>query len=171
MRTDEGIDTGDIIASKSLDILPNETCGELFDRLSKLGADLIVESIPNIVSGKVKFIKQNDSEASYSKIIKKQDSLISWEESAINIFNKIRAFNPAPIAYCTLNGEPFKIYKAKTCEMQGKSGEILKSDTELIVACGQGALSLLSVQKAGGKVMDIGSFLRGNKLTKGEILK
>ena len=171
MRTDEGIDTGDIIVKSKLEIFPNETCGELFDRLSILGADLIVETLPKIFSGQAKFIKQNNNEASYTKIIRKQDSLIIWEDSAENIFNKIRAFNPSPIAYCMLNGEPFKIFNAKTCDIQGKCGEILKADNELIIGCGHGALSLLTVQKAGGKVMDIGSFLRGNKLTKGEILK
>lgn len=170
MKTDVGIDTGDIIMQKPLEIGDNETCGELFDRLSLLGAECIIEALPLIENNKANFIKQNDDEASFSKIIKKDMAQINWTSSAKDIFNQIRAFNPAPIAFTLINGEPFKIYRATVVDGKGKPGEILESQNRLIVACGEGALALEVVQKAGGSSMPIKDFLRGNKFTVGDLL-
>ena len=168
MKTDVGIDTGDIILQKSLEINPNETCGELFERLSNLGADCIVDALELIESGKAQFTKQNEVLATHTKIIKKEMAKIDWSDSAINVYNKIRAFNPAPVAYCTYQGLPFKIYKASVVEGCGEAGKILNATNTLVIACKSGALSLEMVQKAGGKAMPITDFLRGNKLLVGE---
>ena len=168
MKTDIGVDTGDIISQKPIDILENETCGELFERLSVLGADLIVETLPLIESGKAVLVKQDDNKATHTKIIKREKALIDWSDSAVNIFNKIRAFNPAPIAFCCYEGNPFKIYSANVVDLSGEAGVILKADKELIIGCGEKALSLLTVQKAGGKPMGIQDFLRGSKLSVGD---
>ncbi len=170
MKTDVGIDTGDMIISKKLSIGNEETCGELFDRLSILGSELILEVLDKIENGTAVFTAQDNKLATYTKIFSKKDAQIDWNESAVNIYNKIRAFNPAPTAYCNLNGEPFKIYSAKITKLQGKAGEILCAKDELIVACGNDALSLLVVQKAGSKAMNVKDFLRGNKLSEGEKL-
>lgn len=163
MKTDIGVDTGDIIYQKSVDISDNETCGELFDKLSSLGAECILEVLKRIDSADISFIKQDDSKATYSKIIKKQDALINWEDGAVVNYNKIRAFNPAPVAYCMLEGLPFKIYDAKIINEDFYAGKILQSKENLIIGCKNGSLSLLKVQKAGGKPMEIKEFLRGNK--------
>ena len=168
MKTDIGIDTGDMIMQKSLEILPDETCGELFYRLSNLGAELLMEALPSIENGTARFIKQDENEATFTKIIRKEMAKIDWSESAEDICNKIRAFNPAPIAYCDFEGNPFKIYSAKVVDMTGNSGKILSADNGLVIACGRKALSLLKVQKAGGKPMDIKDFMRGAKLTVNE---
>ena len=85
-----------------------------------------------------------------------------------NVYNKIRAFIPAPIAYCLLRNEPFKIYNAEIVEQNDEPGKIISADNELVIACGHGALALKTVQKAGGKAMGIKDFLRGNKFTKGD---
>jgi methionyl-tRNA formyltransferase len=170
MKTDIGIDTGDMIAQREISIGENETCGELFDRLSLLGAELIVETLPSIIEGSARYIKQDDDLATLTKIIKKEMALIDWADSANAIYNKIRAFNPAPVAFCYLNGEPFKIYSAKVVKGDGEPSEILQADNEFIIACGEGALSLKKVQKAGGSAMDVSDFLRGNKFTVGEKL-
>ena len=167
MKTDIGIDTGDMLLQKEIDILPNETCGELFERLSLLGADAIIEALPLIESGSANFVKQDDAKASHSKIIRKEHALIDWKDSAKKICNKIRAYNPAPVAYCYLNGNPFKIYSARISEIVGQAGKVLKADNELVIGCGDGAVSLLNVQKAGGKPMNIVDFLRGNKFEVG----
>ncbi|MBQ7236432.1 MAG: methionyl-tRNA formyltransferase, partial [Clostridia bacterium] len=167
MKTDIGIDTGDMILQREINISDAETCGELFERLSVLGANCILEALPLIENEKAVYIKQDESKATYTKIIKKEAALIDWNDTAENIYNKIRAFNPAPVAYCFYEGNPFKIYSAKISTLNGKAGQILKTDKELIIGCGQGALSLLTVQKAGGKPMNIQDFLRGNKLTVG----
>ncbi len=168
MKTDIGIDTGDIILQKSIDINDNETCGELFERLSVLGADSLIEALPEIISGNAKFIKQDDNLATHTKIIKKENALIDWSDSAENIYNKIRAFNPSPVAFCYLQGNPFKIYCAEVVDMKGKCGQIIKADNELVIACSKGALSLKTVQKAGSKPMNIQDFLRGNKFSVGK---
>ncbi len=168
MKTDIGIDTGDIIMQKSLDVKENETCGELFERLSELGAECILETMPSVVDGSALYIKQNDSLATYSKIIKKQDALISWEDTAENIKNKIRAYNPAPVAYCLIDGLPFKIYSACVIEKRARAGKIVDASDRLVVGCKENCLSLLKVQKAGGKPMEIKEFLKGNKFVVGE---
>jgi len=170
MKTDIGIDTGDMICQEEIDILPEETCGELFDRLSFLGAELINKVLPNIESGNYVFTPQDNSKATLTKMVKKEHARINWCNDSNKIVNQIRAFNPSPVAFTLLNGEPFKIYKAKVCDKVGKAGEILSVDGELIVGTGNGSVSLLRVQKAGGNAMEIKDFLRGSKLSVGDIL-
>ena len=168
MKTDVGIDTGDVMLQKSLNINPDETCGQLFERLSILGADAICEALPQIFDGKAQFVKQDDNLATHTKIIKKEMALIDWGGCAEDIYNKVRAFNPAPIAYCSFEGQPFKIFEAKVLDVDAPQGKIVRADKELVIGCGKGSISLLKVQKAGGKAMMIQDFLRGNKLTVGE---
>lgn len=168
MKTDIGIDTGDIIYQEKLDIKEDETCGELFDRLSKLGAECIIKALPKIIDGSCQFIKQDDNNSSLTKIIKKDMAKIDWNCNAKDIVNKIRAFNPSPIAFCSFENNPFKIYSAEISSLKGGIGKILKADKELIVGCGDSSVSLKVVQKAGGKAMNISDFLRGNKLVEGE---
>ena len=168
MKTDVGIDTGDIILQEETDIGGGETCGELFDRLSDLGAECIIKALPLIENGKATFTKQDDDKATFTKIIRKEDAKIDFNSSAVDVYNKIRAFNPAPIAYCTLNGEPFKIYSAEIVGISGVPGTVIRADKELVIACGSGAISLKKVQKAGGNAMDVSDFLRGNKFNVGE---
>ncbi len=170
MKTDIGIDTGDILLQKEIEIGDNETCGSLFDRLSVLGSDCIIEALNLIEKGQANFIKQDNDKATLSKIIKKEFALIDWSKPAISIKNQIRAFNPAPVAYTFLNGEPFKIYEAEMKEEKGEFGSVLCADREFIVACGEGSLSLIKVQKAGGKPLLICDFLRGNKIQVGDKL-
>lgn len=167
MKTDVGIDTGDVLLQKELDILPKETCGELFDRLSMLGADCILSALELIDSKKAEFIKQDDSLATHTKIIKKEDALIDWSKSADFISNQVRAFNPSPVAYTYFNGEPFKVFDCDVVDEIGDIGQVINSDNNLIVACGNKAVRLNCVQKAGGKPMQISDFLRGNKIDKG----
>ena len=169
MKTDVGVDTGDIIYQREIDIKDNETCGELFERLSVLGANCIIEALPSIIDGTAKFVKQDDALATNTKIIRKDMAKIDWNDSADDICNKIRAFNPSPIAFTFYNNEPFKVYEAKSIDMTGEQGVVLSVDDELIIGCGKGAVSLLKVQKSGGKPMDIKDFLRGNKLVVGEV--
>lgn len=170
MKTDIGIDTGDILLQKPLDIGEKETCGELFYRLSVLGAECVKDALDLIMQGKAVYVKQNDGDATYTKIIKKEFALIDWTKPAKDIVNLIRAFNPAPVAFTFLNGEPFKIYSAEKCDTACKAGEVVCADGRLIVGAGDGSVSLLKVCKAGGKPMLISDFLRGNAISKGTIL-
>ncbi len=170
MKTDIGIDTGDILLQKNLKIGEEETCGQLFERLSLLGAEAICQALPLIFEGNAQFLKQDDTIATHTKMIRKDDARIDWKKNNVEVVNQIRAFNPAPIAFTTLNGENFKIYSANAVNAVGKCGEIISTNNELIVGTGNGSVSLLKVQKAGSNAMDIKDFLRGNKLSVGEYL-
>ena len=162
MKTDTGIDTGDIMFSKELEIKPSETAGQLFERLSVLGAECIKEAISLVKDKKAQFIKQDETKATFTKIIKKEDAKIDFSCSAEEIVNKIRAYNPAPVAYCMLNGEPFKVYSASIAQGVANAGEVVENQKQLLVGTGKGLLKLERVQKAGGKQLDVGDFLRGN---------
>ena len=170
MKTDAGIDTGDIILQKSVVIDDNENCGQLFEKLSKLGSDCILDFLKGFENNQITYTKQDDNLASYTKIIKKEHAKIDWSDTAENIFNKIRAFNPSPVAYTMLDGMPFKIFSARVVKGQALAGQVVCSDGEFIIGTGKDCLSLLSVQKAGGKQMDAKSFLLGNKINKGSII-
>ena len=170
MKTDIGIDTGDILLQKELEIGKEETCGELFERLSVLGASSILQALELIESGTATFVKQDETKATLTKMVKKEHAFIDWTNSAETVINQIRAFNPAPVAFTTYKGENFKIYFAKLSTLQGQPGEVLKNDKELVIGCGKDSISLIKVQKAGGNAMSIGDFLRGNKVQLGEIL-
>lgn len=170
MKTDIGIDTGDMLLSKEISIGEEETMGELFERLSHLGADCLIEGLELMVSGNARFIKQDHSKATHSKIIVKTDAKIDWTKTPIEIKNLVRAFNPAPVAYCDLNGQPLKVYKVSLSNGVGEYGQIIDSDKKLEVACKDGSIIIERLQKAGGKQMDVKDFLAGNKLTKDSFL-
>ena len=167
MKTDAGIDTGDILLCEKIPIEKDDDLKTLSGKLSVLGAELIVKAVKMIESGDYMLKKQDESLASYSKMIKKEDALISWNDTAENIVNKIRAFNPAPVAYTLFKGEPFKVYSAEVVGLKGEIGKAYRFNGGLSVACKDGAVLLKTVQKAGGKTMDIRDFLRGNDIPEG----
>ena len=171
MKTELGIDTGDIIHVEETEILPNETAGELFDRLSVIGAKAIDKALDMFISGEVKSIPQDEKKATHTKMITKEDAYIDFNDTASNIVNKIRAFNPWPIAFTNLNGEPFKIYSANISDKKGNIGEVISSNGSLIIGAKDYSVELKIVQKFGGKAMPIGDFLRGNKIEVGTLLK
>lgn len=169
MKTDVGVDTGDIIYQREIEVFESETCGELFNRLSYLGADCVIEVLHQLENGTITFKKQNNNLASYTKIFNKEDAKIDWNDTNDNIYNLIRAFNPAPVAYTILEGEPFKIFSATKCYLSGKAGQVISTDNGLIVACGKGALSLTKVQKSGSSAMSISDFMRGSRIKVGDL--
>ena len=167
MKTDAGIDTGDVLLCEKIAIEKDDNLKTLSDKLSLLGAELIVKALKKIERGDYPLTKQDESLASYSKMIKKEDALILWNDTAENIVNKIRAFNPAPVAYTLYKGEPFKIYSAAAVDFKGETGKAYHANGGLLVACTGGAVLLKTVRKAGGKAMDIRDFLRGNDIPEG----
>lgn len=169
MKTDVGIDTGDTLLFEQTQIGDEETCGELFERLSVIGANLLIKGLKLIKDGKAKFIKQDDTLSSTTKIIRKEMAKIDFSKTSEQVVNQIRAFNPSPIAFTYLNGEQYKIYKAKKVSGKGQAGEIINSTDRLVVACGTDAIEIEIIQKQGGKPLNIKDFLRGNKLQLGEI--
>ena len=164
MRMDVGLDTGDIIETAETEISPEETGGSLFDKLEKLGAKLLVETMEKIENGTARYTKQEESQASHVGMIDKSMGDIDWKKSAVEIENLIRGLNPWPSAYTRLNGKTLKIWNALPepgGEPQKAGCVYLVNKKELKIHTGDGVLSLLEVQLEGKKRMDIPSFLRG----------
>ena len=172
MQTDVGVDTGDIIKAVSLDILETETAGELFDRLSDLGAKTIVSVLDDIENGNITKTKQDESLATHVCMLKKEDGKLDFNKSTFDIINLIRGLKPWPIAFTYLKGKTLKVYSASQVDGSGKAGEVLFADVKngLIVATGDGAIKINELQLEGSKKMTARDFLVGNKLEKGEVL-
>ena len=153
------------------DITEAETAGELFDRLSAIGADLIVKVLDELEAGTATFVKQNDAEATHVKMLKKEDGIINFSKNSISIYNLVRGLNPWPVAYAFLHNKMLKIYSARV-RGDKTPGEVVFAYVKngLIVACGGGALELTEVQLEGGKRMSAHDFLVGNKIKVGDIL-
>lgn len=158
---DEHMDTGDIILQRTEPIQPDDTSATLHDRLAKLGATLLVETVQLLSSGRAPRVKQDETQATYANKLTKEDGRIDWTKPAVHIERQIRAFDPWPGAYTFLGDTMLKIWKAEViAQEQGLPGQI----TGDLVATGAGALRLLEVQPAGGKRMSFSAFARGQRI-------
>src|SRR5215831_6941620 len=160
MKMDAGLDTGPILSMRRTPILPADDSQILHDRLAQLGAELLIETIPDYVAGKIQPQSQPAEGWTYAAKIKKEDGQIDWSQPAQKIWNRLRAFTPWPGAYTFLNSEPklhlLKIWKADIVEKNGPHGEILSADkTGVVVACGEKALRILELQREGGKRLTV----------------
>ena len=173
MQTEAGIDTGDILSAEKTPIDPDETAGELFERLSELGAKLIVETLDKIEAGKITPVKQDETKATHVKMLTRETGKIDWTKSAKDIKNLVRGTNPWPAAHTFLNGKTLKIFTVDALDgdFDGQIGEVLRADKKLVVKCGQGAVEILEIQSEGGKRMSATAFDAGRKILKGDILK
>ena len=173
MQTALGVDTGDILMQESTKILEYETAGELFERLSSIGANLIVNALNSIENGTLVPIKQDESKATHVKMLNKQDGLIDFNNDAINIVNKIHGLNPWPCAFTYLDGKMLKIFKAEVTNDVGEAGEVLKSDKKsgLVIGAKNGAVLVKELQLEGSKRLDIKQFLLGKNIEVGYIFK
>ena len=173
MQTEAGIDTGDILSVEKTPIYPDETAGELFERLSEIGAKLIVETLDKIEAGKIMPVKQDETKATHVKMLTRETGKIDWTKSAKDIKNLVRGTNPWPAAHTFLNGKTLKIFVVDTLDgdFDGQIGEVLRADKKLVVKCGQGAVEIFEIQSEGGKRMSATAFDAGRKILKGDILK
>jgi methionyl-tRNA formyltransferase len=162
MYMDEGLDTGDILLQRSLEILPNDTGGSLHDRLAQIAPEALLESLRLLAAGNAPRIPQDNARATYAPKLKREHGQIDWSESAEAIERKIRAYNPWPGAFMKLDRQNLKIFSASVVDLNGQPGEISHSDKELIVATSKGALSLGEVQLEGKRRMSAAEFLRGH---------
>ena len=153
-------------------IAPDETAGELETRLCPLGADMVLETVDGLESESLEPLPQNRRGVTRAPKLSKEDGRIDWSQSAVSINNRIRGFNPFPGAFTTLAGQPLKVHRARPIEGTGTPGQIIQADARsgLHVACGQGALSLESVQPSGKAPMETGAFLLGNPIAAGALL-
>ncbi len=166
MYMDEGLDTGDILLQRKIDILPDDTGGSLHDRLAQVAPDALLESLRLLSTGSALRIPQDKALATYAPKLNREAGRIDWEEPAEVIERKIRAYNPWPGAFTNVRDKSdqrrnLKIFSAEIVDLSGKPGEILRSDKELVIAASDRALSLNEVQLEGKRRMSTAEFLRG----------
>lgn len=167
------MDAGDMVAKASTPILETDNVGTLFEKLAIIGRDLLLDSLPAYLSGELKPIPQDHSQATFSPNISPEQEKLDWTMSNQEVFNHIRGMNPWPVAHTFLEGQRLKIYEAQLAEGEGLPGQVIvKTKKSLVIATGQGALSLIVVQPAGKPKMSIIDFLNGigRKLEVGDII-
>ncbi len=177
MQMDVGMDTGDMLLKSTLNIASDETAGSLHDRLMVLGGDLILETLDGIEAGTLKPIQQQEDEATYAPMLKKEEGNIDWSQSAKEIEQKIRGLCPWPSAYSYFNGDLIKLWKAEV-EMSPIGLNVEKKGIGTIchidknrgigVCCGQGILYIQCLQEQGKKRMEIKDYLNGHTLNIGD---
>jgi methionyl-tRNA formyltransferase len=193
MKMDVGLDTGPVVAQRRMAIHSEDDSAGLHDRLAQLGAELLAQTIPDFVAGKIQPMPQPAAGASYAAKIKKEEGRIDWHQPAQTILNRLRAFTPWPGAFTflpkvmegtaspvpsfaksrgsngTLSSKMIKIWKAEVVEKSGGAGEILVADkTGIVAGCGQGALRILELQREGGRRLTAAEFLAGLVLKPGD---
>jgi len=168
---DEGLDTGPILARKVIPISPEDTAGTLEEKLSHLGAELLLETLPAWVEGKIKPLPQ-EGEPSYTKPVKKEEGLLDWGLPAEVLARKVRAFNPWPGAFTFWKGKLLKIWKATSVALTSEEtpGKVFRDSEGIKVACGSGALLLEEIQLEGKSRMGPEEFARGQRDFVGSIL-
>jgi methionyl-tRNA formyltransferase len=164
MRMDEGLDTGPVLMAERVPV-GRKTSGELSAELSRLGADLMVRALGALERGAVAPQPQATDGITYAKKISKEEARIDWSKSAAEIDCLIRGLAPSPGAFTEVKGERLKILYAMPVKDRGDAGEVITDD--LTVACGEGALKLLKVQRAGKGVMEARELLKGFALPPG----
>ena len=164
MHMDEGLDTGPVLMAERVAIGRN-TAGELADQLSRLGADLIVRALAALERGQIAERVQSEAGVTYAKKISKDEARIDWSKSATEIDGLVRGLSPWPGAFTEVKGERLKILYAEPVTAKGEPGALLGED--LTIACGEGALKLKKVQRAGSRAMDAAELLKGFALPPG----
>lgn len=170
----KGLDSGDMILKAKEKIKPDDTYGSLYDRLSVIGADLLIKTLDLIENGEVKRIPQNDDEATFAPMIKPELEHINWNGKNTDIVNLIKGLNPQPVAYTMLNDEKLKIWFAETIDgdYNGEPGTIVDvRKRDFVVMTAEGAVAVKEVQAQGGKRMSADAYMRGHAIEKGTILK
>jgi methionyl-tRNA formyltransferase len=171
-QMDEGLDTGDILLQNELEIDPLDTYGSLSDKLAILGGEAIVEVLSMAAKGLLRRVKQNDQEASYAPLIRKEMGRVDFTAEAASIARLVRGLNPWPGTYCMWKGKQLKIWEAQDePETSGSPGEILEIRSDcLVAATGKGSLAIYEMQLEGKKRMKAKDFLIGGGMKAGDML-
>lgn len=169
MLMDKGLDTGDMLIKRVVRIEEDETSGTLFEKLMKLGAEALTDTLSGLEKGELIPEKQGESPTDYARMLTKSMGIIDFNNTAAKLDCFVRGMNPWPSAYTVLNGKTLKIWAAKPIEMKGEAGMVLEVRKDsFVVACGEGALEIFEVQLEGKKRMSAGEFLKGTKLAAGQ---
>lgn len=174
MQIEAGLDTGPMLLKAETEIGAEETAVELGRRLAGMGAELLVRTLTGLQDGTVRAERQDDAQATWAPVLKKEDGLIDWSLPAAEIFNRARGFQPWPGAWTHLRGQRFNIWKCRAVEVEtpATGGALFTHGRRLYVSCGGGsALELIEVQPEGKKPMEAAAFLNGFRLQPGETLQ
>ena len=158
---DEGLDTGDILLQRKIDIEPNDTGGSLHDRLGEIAPDALLESLRLLDEGSAPRAPQDNSRTTVAPKLNREDGRIDWSEPADVIERKIRAYDPWPGAFTKIGDRNLKIFSASIVDLSGKPGEVLRQENKVIIVAGARALSLGEIQLEGKRRMGASEFIRG----------
>lgn len=170
----EGLDTGDMIQKEEIEILPDETAGQLHDRLSHAGSRVLSQTLKDIFNKTAQRQPQQEKDSCYVAMLDKKMAQINWNRDATSIYNLVRGLNPWPIAFTTLDGEKIKVYQARPLlEPSGlPCGQVIKADPScgFVVSCRDGKVEIVEMQAEGGKRMLARDYLKGHRIEEGSIL-
>lgn len=181
LKSDVGMDDGDIISKTEVEVLENETAGELFDRLSVIGANCLIDALSSLENGTITYTPQNHDEATVCKMLKKEISTIDFSKTNIEVKNLVLGLNPWPVAEINLFEGRFKVYRAQLVSEQKINqlnltssyvpGEVVVASPKqgLIIACATGFIEITEIQAENGKVMNAKSLLNGKQIKIGQI--
>ena len=166
MGMEEGLDTGPMMLIERVAIEDADTTGSLHDKLAALGGTMIVEALRRMERGELTATPQPEAGVTYAAKIAKEEAKLDFALPALDLWRKVRAFNPFPAAQGTVNGTVVKIWNAQLAEGSGPAGKVLSANAQdgIVVACGEGALRLLELQKPGGKRLPAAEFLKSFSL-------
>ncbi len=173
MKMEEGLDTGPVALSKGVGIGPDMTAGELHDTMMQAGAALMVEALTHLEFGALDLTPQAEIGVTYAKKIDKAETRIDWSRPAEEVHNHVRGLSPFPGAWCeiTIAGKPERVKVLRSALAQGHGTPGMVIDDQLAVACGNGAVRLVELQRAGGKPLTAADFLRGTRIAVGDRLE
>lgn len=176
MFTDVGLDTGDMLLKREIEIEPDTTVGELHDTLAILGAEVLKDTLIELKNGTLKRLPQDDTLSSYAPIMTKELGLIDWHKSAQEIHNLVRGTDPWPGAYTFLNGERLRVWRTNLVDVNStpstdEAGRILEvGNNGILVKCGKGCILIKELQMDSCKRMSVDSYIRGHQIDAGEQL-
>ena len=168
MKVIPELDAGDILSQREVEIREEDDAQTLHDRLARVGAELLTETIPKLIKGEIEPKPQNHDEATYCPKITKKMGRINWERSSEEIFNMVRAFTPWPGAFTYYSGRMMKLTKVRPAEGEGEPGEVIEAGRRLVVATGKGALEILRIKPEGRKEISGDEFIRGYRVKAGD---
>ncbi len=169
MQMDAGLDTGPVLLQRAIDIADVDSAATLHDRLAALGAEMIVTALAEL--DRLSPTPQPEAGATYATKLDKAEAALAWSQPATALLRQIRAFDPFPGATATYKETPLKIWRAELAQASGEPGRVIAAERSgIVVACGLGALTLLELQRPGGKRLPAGEFLRGLPILAGDSL-
>ena len=165
------LDAGDVIQQREVPVLEDETSGELLNRLTTIGADVLRDTFSLLELGSAPRTPQDEALATFCPQIKREDAQIDWNKGAVQASHTVRAMNPWPVAWCEFRGDTLKVFRARVEQKSGEAGRVLEVERDsLVIGAGENALRLLEVQAPGKAKMSAGDWARGVRLNAGEML-